>query len=92
MATFHKEDEERIMAETRKFNPNTSAIGDAVREALGDIRPITPGIETQPTTADQASNAEQSSNAPQTVGSLGATVFAMDTLPDFLTRDSDEIA
>lgn len=32
------------MAETRKYRPSTSAVGDAIRAALGEsARPVTPG-------------------------------------------------
>lgn len=38
------------MAEIRKHNPKTSAIGDLVRAAAGEtIRPVTPGQDKQPT-------------------------------------------
>lgn len=32
------------MAETRKYRPTTSAVGDAIRAALGEsVRPVAPG-------------------------------------------------
>lgn len=32
------------MADTRKFQPSTSAVGEAIRAALGEgVRPVTPG-------------------------------------------------
>lgn len=37
------------MAETRKYNPATSEVGDAIRAALGeDVRPVLPGEKPQP--------------------------------------------
>ena len=62
------------MAETRKFNPATSAIGEAVREALGDIRPTTPGEKPA-----------QSTTTEQILDSPSAASFVMGALPDFLT-------
>ena len=38
------------MAETRKFQPSNSAVGDAVRAALGEpVRPVQPGAAPTPT-------------------------------------------
>lgn len=32
------------MAETRKFNPSTNAVGEAIRAALGEaVQPVQPG-------------------------------------------------
>ena len=37
------------MAETRKYQPSTSAVGDAIRAALGEsVRPVTPGSAPGP--------------------------------------------
>jgi hypothetical protein len=37
------------MAETRKFQPSSSAVGDAVRAALGEsVRPVQPGSRPVP--------------------------------------------
>ncbi|GAA0347029.1 hypothetical protein [Micropruina glycogenica] len=37
------------MAETRKFNPATNAVGEAIRAALGeDVRPVQPGDQPEP--------------------------------------------
>ncbi|MFT4295834.1 MAG: hypothetical protein QM582_10530 [Micropruina sp.] len=37
------------MAETRKFQPSSSAVGDAVRAALGEpVRPVQPGVRPAP--------------------------------------------
>lgn len=42
------------MADTRKYQPNTSAVGDAIRAALGEgVRPVAPG-STPPPTPEQA--------------------------------------
>lgn len=41
------------MAETRKYQPSTNAVGDAIRAALGEgVRPVQPG-EQQAPSADQ---------------------------------------
>lgn len=37
------------MAETRKYQPSTSAVGDAIRAALGEgVRPVAPGSAPSP--------------------------------------------
>lgn len=37
------------MAETRKYRPATSAVGDAIRAALGEsVRPVAPGSRPEP--------------------------------------------
>ena len=37
------------MAETRKFNPATNAVGEAIRAALGeDSRPVHPADQPEP--------------------------------------------
>ncbi len=37
------------MAETRKYLPSTSAVGEAIRAALGDsVRPVAPGSTPPP--------------------------------------------
>jgi hypothetical protein len=39
------------MAETRKYRPSSSAVGDAIRAALGDtVRPVAPGSKPGPAT------------------------------------------
>lgn len=44
------------MAETRKYNPATSAVGDAIRAALGeDVRPVQPGEKPQPPDGEPSS-------------------------------------
>ena len=37
------------MAETRKYQPSTNAVGDAIRAALGEtVRPVQPGSRPAP--------------------------------------------
>ena len=37
------------MAETRKYQPSTNAVGDAIRAALGEtVRPVQPGSTPVP--------------------------------------------
>lgn len=37
------------MAETRKYRPANSAVGDAIRAALGEsVRPVAPGSRPEP--------------------------------------------
>lgn len=44
------------MAETRKFQPSNSAVGDAVRAALGEpVRPVQPGSLPEPSQPAAAS-------------------------------------
>jgi len=39
------------MAETRKYQPSSNAVGDAVRAALGEtVRPVAPGSKPTPAT------------------------------------------
>ncbi|HEY5844995.1 MAG TPA: hypothetical protein VIU87_26680 [Mycobacterium sp.] len=39
------------MAETRKYQPSSNAVGDAIRAALGEtVRPVTPGSTPAPAT------------------------------------------
>ena len=38
------------MAETRKYKPSTSAVGEAIRAAIGEpVRPVPPGAAPAPT-------------------------------------------
>lgn len=50
------------MAETRKYQPSTSAVGDAIRAALGEpVRPVEPGskpVAVQPEADSQPSPAQ----------------------------------
>ncbi|MFT4215882.1 MAG: hypothetical protein QM619_01675 [Micropruina sp.] len=43
------------MAETRKYRPSSSLVGDAVRAALGEsVRPIAPGGRPDPTPTEKS--------------------------------------
>ena len=47
------------MAETRKYQPSTNAVGDAIRAALGEpVRPVQPGGKPAPSSepAEQAAS------------------------------------
>lgn len=49
------------MAETRKYQPSTNAVGDAIRAALGEgVRPVQPGEPQAPVSEKPA---EQSTPA-----------------------------
>ena len=65
------------MAETRKFEQPISAIGDAVRAALDDIRPTTPGTHPVSTSAQPAE--------PPTAATFGL----LESLPDFFMSPSN---
>ncbi len=54
------------MAETRKYRPSGSLVGDAVRAALGEsVRPVTPGGRPDPT--DETAKTEPESSPAVTV-------------------------
>ncbi len=51
------------MAETRKYRPSGSLVGDAVRAALGEsVRPVAPGGRPEP--SEEAPESETESPAP----------------------------
>lgn len=51
------------MAETRKYRPSGSLVGDAVRAALGEsVRPVTPGGRPDP--SERPPEAETASSTP----------------------------
>lgn len=60
------------MAEIRKHNPSSSAIGDAVRSALGeDIRPVTPRTREVTDAKDPFAPAEHASQVTFTAAAAG---------------------
>ncbi|MFT3971550.1 MAG: hypothetical protein QM695_15060 [Micropruina sp.] len=52
------------MAETRKYRPSGSLVGDAVRAALGEsVRPVTPGGRPDPSEKPPVAEPESSTPA-----------------------------
>lgn len=67
------------MAETRKYQPSTSAVGDAIRAALGEpVRPVVPG---SPPAAAAPSPAQPAKPTPETL-SVRTFTFGAKTRPE----------
>lgn len=74
------------MAETRKFQPSSSAVGDAVRAALGEpVRPVQPGRAPAP-----ASEAAEQPAQPATPVTVRTFTFGATRRPDKPAGQSDD--
>lgn len=63
------------MAETRKYQPSTNAVGDAIRAALGEtVRPVQPGSKPAPASEPAAQTGQAATPAVTTrTFTFGAT-------------------